>query len=220
MTSTPPSVTIEVISQISGGPCSAVLRPHNFRRKAPHFWRFADGLSHCVNFQASAWGSRDAGRFTINLGVSSTALFEGFTGRRFPKQPSSALWPINVRIGRLMPAPADLWWDVDSNTDVAKLGDEIAAALRDYVLPFFSSLSTRQQLIAAVQQRAATLRIFPAPVRLVLAIVAAEDGDIERARSLLHSSLSDARGRPFEKTVRRIADRLAIPLERFEAKTP
>ncbi len=38
-------------------------------------WRLVDGLSHYVNFQASAWGSHEVGRFSINLGVSSPAMF-------------------------------------------------------------------------------------------------------------------------------------------------
>ena len=206
------SRTTEVISQISGSACQAVLQPHEFRRKAPHYWRFTDGLSQCVNFQASAWGASNEGRFTINLGVSSRALFEGFTGRQFPKQPSSVLWPTNVRIGHVMPARTDRWWDVNDSSDVPKLADEIAGVLHDYALPFFASLSTRRQFAEAVQHRASTLRIFRAQVPLVLAILAAEDGDGARARDLLDSSLSTARGQLFEATVRRVAGRLAIAL--------
>jgi hypothetical protein len=57
------------------------------------------------------------------LGVSSPALFEGFIGRTFPKVPAAALWPVNARIGFVMPAHRDLWSEVDESTDIAKLGD-------------------------------------------------------------------------------------------------
>jgi hypothetical protein len=57
-----------------------------------HFWRFLDGPSQCVNFQASVWGSPEACGFTINLDVSSPALFEGLIGRSFPKVPAAALY--------------------------------------------------------------------------------------------------------------------------------
>jgi hypothetical protein len=171
-----------------------------------------DGLSQCVNFQASAWGSREAGSFTINLGVSSPALFEGFTGRSFPKVPAATLWPVNRRIGLLMPSHLDLWWKVDESTDIAKLGDQVASTVRDYAIPWFQSLATRTGFVQAVEHTPGSLGIFPAQVPLVVAIFAAEDGDLARARSVLVSALDDSRGEPFEETVRRVATRLSIAL--------
>jgi hypothetical protein len=199
---------------ISAGACRAALSPIGFRRSAPNYWRLVDGLSQCVNFQASAWGSQEAGRFTINLGISSPALYEGFIGRKFPKVPAAALWPVSARIGFVMPDNRDLWWEVDESTDIAKLGDQVADTLQNYAVPWFQSLATRKALIHAFEHRTASLGgVFPAQVPLVLAIFAAEDGDLTRAQSILGSALDDSRGTPFEKTVRRVADRLAIALE-------
>jgi hypothetical protein len=167
-----------------------------------------------VNFQASAWGSQDAGRFTINLGISSPALYEGFIGRKFPKVPAAALWPVNARIGFVMREPRDLWWEVDHSTDIAKLGEQVAETLRNYAVPWFQTLATRKELIEAFEHRRALLGgVFSAQVPLVLAIFAAEDQDLTRARSILGSALDDSRGKPFEKTVRRVADRLAVDIE-------
>src|SRR5262245_40914303 len=120
------SLTRRAIATISAGACRAILSPLGFRRSAPHYWRLVDSLSQCVNFQASTWGSQKAGRFTINLGISSPALFEGFIGRRFPKVPAAALWPVNTRIGFVTPAHRDLWWDVGEKTNIAQLEDEVA----------------------------------------------------------------------------------------------
>lgn len=213
MSSTQPSITRKAISEISATACRPILTPLGFKRSAPHFWRMVDGLSQCVNFQASAWGSREAGSFTINLGVSSAALFEGFTGRSFPKVPAATLWPVNQRIGLLMPSHLDLWWKVDESTDIAQLGDPVAGAVRDYAIPWFLKLATRKDLVDAVEDAPKLLGVFPAQVPLVLAIFAAEDGDRTRARSILGSALADSRAKPFEQAVRRVADRLAIALE-------
>jgi hypothetical protein len=175
-----------------------------------------DGLSQCVNFQASAWGSHDAGRFTINLGISSPALFEGYLGRSFPKAPAAALWPVHVRIGEVMPrAPGpyrDLWWDVDESTDVAKLGDEVAGAIRDYAVPWLQRLATKQALVHELEHAPGSFGVLLASIPLVLGILAAEDGDLTRARSILGAAIEDARGKPVEETFRRIANRLAIAL--------
>jgi hypothetical protein len=207
------SVATNVISEISRGPCQALLKPRGFRRSAPHFWRTSDGLVHCVNFQASAWGSRESGRFTINLGVSSPELFEGFIGRKFPKRPGAVLWPVHVRVGALMPGHNDLWWDIDEHTDSVAIGREVVDVLRDHVLPFFDSVSTRAQLGLAVRESGARIGVFPAQVPLVLAILAAADGEAQHAKAILRASLQDSRGQPFEETVRRVVNRLAISLE-------
>jgi hypothetical protein len=213
MPSTHVSITRKLIAEISAGQCRSILSPLGFRRSAPHYWRRVDGLSQCVNFQASAWGSREAGSFTINLGISSAALFEGFIGRSFPKVPAAVLWPINARIGFVMPAQRDLWWDVNESTDIAKLGGEVADAVQNYAVPWLQSLATRKELAQALEHRTASLGVFSAQVPLVLAILAAEDGDVTRARSILGSALDDFRGKPFEQTIRRVADRLTIALE-------
>src|SRR5688572_8300973 len=150
MSSTQPSITRKAISEISVTACRPILSPLGFRRASPHFWRLVDGLSQCVNFQASAWGSREAGSFTINLGISSSALLEGFTGRRFPKEPAAALWPVNTRIGFVMPGRRDLWWEVNATTDIGTLGEQVAAAVRDYAVPWFLKLASRKDVIDAV----------------------------------------------------------------------
>jgi len=207
------SLTRKAIATISAGACRAILSPLGFRRSAPNYWRRVDGLSQCVNFQASAWGSKEAGRFTINLGISSPALFEGFVGRTFPKVPAAALWPVNARIGFVTPGHRDLWWDVDESTDIARLGEQVADTLQNHAVPWFQSLATRKELVHAFEHRRASLgEVFPAQIPLVLAIFAAEDGEVTRARSILGSALDDSRGKPFEETVRRVADRLAIAL--------
>jgi hypothetical protein len=139
-------------------------------------------------------------------------LYEGFIGRKFPKVPAAALWPVSARIGFVMQEPRDLWWEVGDSTDIAKLGHQVADTLQIYAVPWFESLATRQELIDAFEHRSASLGVFHGQVPLVLAILAAEDGDLARARSILGSALEDCRGKPFEETVRRVADRLKVTL--------
>jgi len=161
------SVTRDVISAISKGPCAALLSQAGFRRSSPHFWRDEKDINHAVNFQASQWGSQESGGFTINLGVSSRALYEGFTGRRFPSNRGTALWPISVRIGGLMNERTDRWWNVESLAQADAIGEEVVASLRQYGLPFFEALRTREQLADWVQTPVPRFRVFPAQVPLI-----------------------------------------------------
>lgn len=141
------SVTKNIIAEISRGVCTSLLIPAGFLRAAPHFWRENEGINHAINFQASAWGSQQSGSFTINLGVSTRALYEGFTGSTFPTNHGTALWPVSVRIGMLMPDHMDRWWEVMVSSDIKRISEEVVIALREYALPFFDRLRTREQLV-------------------------------------------------------------------------
>jgi Domain of unknown function (DUF4304) len=64
--------------------CRSVCRltyASRFSAKGTNYWRSTEGFFQSVNFQASPWGTQDAGSFTINLGVTSPVLYEAFTGR-------------------------------------------------------------------------------------------------------------------------------------------
>jgi hypothetical protein len=204
------SVTRDVIATISKGVCASLLCGHGFRRSAVHFWRDREGVNHAVNFQASAWGSTDAGSFTINLGVTTRALYEGFTGCSFPANAGTALWPISIRIGHLLPTGGDSWWNVDESSNAEVVGRDVVAALRDHALPFFERVSTRDQVRQWVRTAGPRQCVFPAQVPLILAVLAAEEGDLPEARLLLRGAIADSHGRPFEAIIRRVADRLSL----------
>jgi hypothetical protein len=203
------SVIREVIAAISKGPCAAVLKPAGFRRSAPHFWRDVGGINHAVHFQADQKGS---GRtLTVNLGVSIPAVYERFFGRAFHTNRGTALWPIQVRLGFLMDGH-DRWWRVTSADDVGPIGEDIAAALKAHALPFFDRLVTTADFVGLV--RAPTPKgMLCVQAPLVMAILAAEEGNEQEARSHLSAAFAKQRGTPFEATVRQIAERLGIRLD-------
>jgi hypothetical protein len=201
MSDRPQSLTRQAIAAISGGPCATVLKPRGFRRNAPNYWRETEGIFQSINFQASQWGSHAEGSFTINLGVTSPTLYEVFTGRDLPKNPAGLLWPVNRRIGSLMPSRCDLWWKVDERTDLAKLGREVASSLEEIALPFLDVVRTPEQLYAAVLSDSSVTGLTEAQLVLVRATLAVQLGDKATARALLDDALDKYRGKPFETTV-------------------
>jgi len=207
------SVTQQVIKAVGSGPVAALLIPLGFKRQAPHFWRETDGLFHSVNFQASQWGTSEAGQFTLNLGVSSPSLYSIFTGRSFPKNPGTVLWPINNRIGGLMPSRCDLWWQVTEVSDANKLGPEVADALREYAIPFFESIRTEEQFNELLLGGRPVPGLTAAQRPLVGATIAVQLGQLDVARRLLRTALNDHRGKPFESTVRNTARELRLEVD-------
>jgi Domain of unknown function (DUF4304) len=212
MPTTTKSITREAIGMISVGPCAALLTPRGFRRKAPNYWRSTEGIFQSVNFQASPWGTQDAGSFTINLGVTSPVLYEAFTGRDLPANPATLLWPVNRRIGSLMPSPHDLWWDVRVDTDTVELGKEVATTLEAYALPFLEKLRTPERLNASVLTERSVTGLTDAQLLLVRATLAAQLGDQGTAVQLLREALDKYSGKPFEATVRQTAAALNLPI--------
>jgi hypothetical protein len=207
------SVTRQAIEAVSAGAVASLLVPHGFKRRAPHFWRETDGIYQSVNFQGSQWGTSDDGQFTINLGVSSPVLYTSFTGREFPKNPSTVLWPIYNRIGGLMPSRCDLWWKVDAHTDVIALGLEVATAVRDYALPFFERIRTAEQFNVLLLGDQPIPGVTAAQRPLVGATLAVRLGQKVEAQRLLSAALDVHRGKPFESTVRAVAKQLEVRLD-------
>ena len=203
------SRTRQAIAAISSGPCADLLRPKGFKRAAPNFWRHADDIYQSVSFQASQWGSADQGSFTVNIGVSSPALYTAFTGRAFPKNPSTTLWPINQRIGALIPNPHDLWWNIDAATDLDAIGRAVADTLARYGLPFLDGLQTPPQFESAVLEGSGIPGLTEAQAIVVRATLAAQQGKKDLAKSLLENAIEKYGGKPFETTVSRIAQELA-----------
>lgn len=100
-----------------------------------------------LGFQASAYNTSKAMRFTANLCVVGRSVWDSARRERpyLPESPAPNVYygtfTWHRRIGRLMPHEADLWWDLDHATEPAVIADEVVTAIRDFGLP-----AMRQQL--------------------------------------------------------------------------
>jgi len=208
---TPTQKCIRVVSERLLGS----LKAHGFRRRVPHLWRDKNDVVHVINFQASQWGSKDRGSFTINLAVTNRELYELWTGKEFPTNPGSATWPINTRIGKLI-ENKDVWWDVTHNTDYESLAAEIVETYDRPILEFFepfTSLKSLERSLSEVRSYGDVPGIYEAQAPLIRAIIHSIWSDKESAKRLLESSMSESANTPFASTVSTIASRLQIALD-------
>lgn len=116
------------------------LRDRGFRKRRNRFRRADDEGWQVVDFQASAWGSKDDVRFTINLWVGVTEL-----------EIADAEAQVQQRVGALLPGGEDHWWPLDAATDMVALSAEIEDALERYCLPWLDSRRSLDQLMAIVR---------------------------------------------------------------------
>ena len=111
-----------------------ILKQSNFKKAGStfHCWPSSDACK-VVNFQRSSGSTSSRIRFTVNLGVylpclSSRTGSVGTAERRDPKEYDCQY---RARIGLLMAAKNDHWWDLDGKTGVGSIRQELLVALAD-----------------------------------------------------------------------------------------
>jgi uncharacterized protein DUF4304 len=186
------------------------LRLAGFRRQGNHLHRRSDGLIHAFNFQASRGMAVPLGAFTVNLLVSSEHMYRTWTGR-VPANPATMFFPIQRRIGSLMPEREDRWWS--AGMEPALLCQEVSDALVNYGLPFFDAFPSADALLEQMRDRSHVLRGLMTDAHLVHAMLAREKGLEEEAAQQLREALEKAGSSPFRATVLKIAERLQLAPE-------
>jgi hypothetical protein len=182
------------------------LRAAGFRRQGNHLHRRSGGLIHAFNFQASRGMAVPNGAFTVNLLVTSEHLYRCWTGRPLPANPATVFFPIQARVGLLMPQRKDLWWSVE--TEPTRLCREVVDVLVTYGLPFFDTLSSVDALLEQLRKGGAR-RGLMTDAHLIHAMLAKEKGFDDEAAEQIREALAKAAA-PFRETVMRMAERLDL----------
>lgn len=195
-----------------------VLKVQGFRRKGRTWNRLADDVIQVIDIQASQWNEGDSGRFTVNLGIFSQAVYEIVWGREPPSFVKVSDCMISCRIGTLIdcadPKEASLkseqrekWWTFDQATNLDELGKEVIELIVRCgleVLNVYGSVGKAKQLL----RRYSGSREATPWDHINLAIIDAQQGNKIAAKERLTwvSSHYDA----YRERVQQIANRLDI----------
>ena len=142
--------------------------------------------------------------------MASPAIYELWTGRPLPKNPATALFPLQSRIGLLMPDRTDYWWDVTRSTDLFDLAVKVIGALRDFALPVFATYPDTAALLAKLRESGTLPGLSRAQGPVIHAIAAHCRGFREEAEDQLQQALNRDSRSTFAGTVRTIGARLGI----------
>lgn len=137
-----------------------------------------------IDFQASQFGTRDEVSFTINLGISFAELQIGEEHR-----PSLGQAHIRQRIGWLLDARGDLWWNLDTESDWAAVAAEVTNALVARAIPWFEAIGTLDEVLAATRRHPKFIETWQLARLSVLAERAAH---LELADKLRHLARPEA----------------------------
>lgn len=124
------------------------LRELGFKGSGQRFELPSDRYWALIGFQRSAWSDSAEVRFTINVTVASRSGWaearstRPFLGERpapnaIYSAPTIAMqdYVWQSRIGRLLPAGTDRWWQVSAGMDARPVAAEVIGVIRDYALP-------------------------------------------------------------------------------------
>jgi len=120
---------------------SPKLRANGFKGSAGAYELPSQSHWVVLGVQASAYSSKDEVKFTVNCQAVPRDVWEEarvertYLGKK-PKPNTIAggfLW--HSRIGKVMPAGQDKWWSLRPSDNAEVLAGEVAAAVRDHLLP-------------------------------------------------------------------------------------
>lgn len=188
------------------------LAAHGFKRKSPHLLRECSDVLQCVHFQSSQWGTATEGRFTVNLVVTSSGIYEAWTGCSLPANPATASYPIQQRIGSCLPEKKDTWWTIDSEIDLDALAGQVAAIVALHAPAFFAQFTSTQAMLSSLRVSGSLPGLTRAQAALVHAYLAQVNGSAEEAQSIICTELRATSNSPFKNTILSFAERAHIQL--------
>lgn len=121
-----------------------VLKAYGYKKDRRNFRRREAECTRVVNVQGSAWNADNQGSFTINLGVYFPAVVPFLDGMRVTDRPAEVDCVARERIGYLLPAQRDYWWDVSSETDPGALAREVREAWEQFGAAWMDAHSSMQ----------------------------------------------------------------------------
>ena len=137
------------------------LKPLGFKKKASNFYLKLDDIGQIINIQKSSYGSKTDISFTINTGIFIPEYFLAYYtfASEVPDYPIEPACAIRQRIGQLR-SENDLWYTINDKTNQHSLMNQMHENLNHYILPYFSKIATREQVVSALD----TLKIIVPPL--------------------------------------------------------
>lgn len=118
---------------------STIIRPslkqQGFTKTRQSFYYPREGNWGIINFQKSTRSSSAEVIFTVNVGIASNRLLTFLATIDANKRPDILDTQWQERLGRLLPENDDLWWTIDSGTNIDELGQYLLENILNYALP-------------------------------------------------------------------------------------
>ena len=105
-----------------------------------------------VNVQASQGNMGSDGRFTINLGVYSTAIAASAGQKPLERKPKEYESTVRERLGMLADG-TDRWWSVSADSDLGAISADTVRKMELFGLPWLSNHTENRQIAASLRDK-------------------------------------------------------------------
>lgn len=125
-----------------------LFKAKGFNKKRYNFYKAFDTFGWHFNIQKSVYDSKNHISFTFNCSVFIPEIYQKYytVPRQIPEFPVEYECHIRKRIGGLI-NNHDYWYDLDQNTILDQLKNNINKHLTEYVFPFFENLNNMENII-------------------------------------------------------------------------
>ncbi|MFN8360307.1 MAG: DUF4304 domain-containing protein [Candidatus Kapaibacterium sp.] len=123
------------------------LKAAGFTKQGNTFYLQRDSNWGIINFQKSMSSTKQAVKFTINLGVQSTSICKVLKYKEKVDKPTIGVCHWTERIGFLLPQKQDYWWTISDDTDLEELIVELSNVVGELAVPELEAHITDESLM-------------------------------------------------------------------------
>jgi hypothetical protein len=181
-----------------------LLLPEDFNRSGVSWTRLRNTFVDVIDLQTSR---HDRLRFTINIGVCDTQIFNQIWGRELPKKILAADCIVESRIGYIS-GKTDVWWDL-SDYDVA---NEVSKVLEVEVIPFFKGQQNHKDMLDWLLKSKTLKQMYPLE-RIKVAVLYHSIGEFDSARQILQAELGHGYSDHWYDRVKFVGSNLQLQLD-------
>lgn len=130
-----------MISAVTSDHLAPVLKSQGFKKRGNQWNRVRGDFVDVVTLQEASFSSENETVFTLNIGVSIPEFVEAVWPNSITGFLTEAECAVRVRLGDLLQGKIygdsiDQWWSINSKDSVESVGNDVAAALDEYAIPF------------------------------------------------------------------------------------
>jgi hypothetical protein len=185
----------------------SILKPLNYKKSGETFYYIKDKNTGIINFQKGRSSTAASTLFTINLGTYSSSL-RVFDRIDLKSKPiiSDCHW--RKRIGFLLPQKQDYWWQINENTSLTSLINEIANILKELAIPeiqkYISDESLERSWIRGISEGLTEQQMYLYLIALLKAYNKPE------LQAKIVELMNFSKGKPFYNNVKENLEKLGI----------
>lgn len=121
------------------------LKLHGYKKLRTKFSKSKEDVLSIIQFQKDKRSPSNVCRFTINLAIVVECLHPEWRGHLTRADAFDG--NLQIRLGRLMPEPDDVWWEITEETDIELLKKELTELINNLAIPYLEKYSNKVNLI-------------------------------------------------------------------------